>query len=253
LLKFPGPNDPEADAMVKFWAALAKHLAQHDPERVFLEVANEPGLDNPLDWYAVEVRILKAMRENAPRHTLIAGYNMRASKNDWDGVKALTLFPALADKNVVFNFHYYHPMTLTHQGAPWVKSVTSRVHDVPYPADPAVLDPLIAKAEDSQIKRALERYREEGWNRKKVETELAIVGDWAKQRGVFATCNEFGVYRKVAPLSARVDWTRDVRESLEKLGIGWTIWDSTFGFLSRQDGQASVDGNIAQALGLKVP
>ena len=47
--------------------------------------------------------------------------------------------------------------------------------------------------------------------------------------------------------------TRDVRESLEKLGIGWTIWDSTFGFLSRQDGQTSVDGDIAKALGLKVP
>ena len=88
--------------MVKFWGALARHLAQHDPERVFLEVANEPGLDNPLDWYAVEVRVLKAMRERAPRHTLIAGYNMRASKNDWDGVRALTLFPEIADQNVVF-------------------------------------------------------------------------------------------------------------------------------------------------------
>jgi len=253
LLKFPGPEDPEAEAMVKFWAALAKHLARHDPERVFLEVANEPGLDNPLDWYAVEVRILKAMRESAPRHTLIAGYNMRASKNDWDGVKALTLFPELADRNVVFNFHFYHPMTLTHQGAPWVKSVTSRLRDVPYPADPAVLDPLIAKTEDPQAKRALERYREEGWDRKKIESELAIVGEWAKRRGVLATCNEFGVYRKVAPLSARIAWTRDVRESLEKLGIGWTIWDSTFGFLSRQDGQVSVDGEIAKALGLQVP
>lgn len=251
LLKFPGPDDPEADAMVKFWAALAAHLAHFDPDRVFFEVANEPGLENPLDWYAVEIRILKAMRENAPQHTLIAGYNLRAGKNDWNGVKALTLFPEIADKNVVFNFHYYHPMTLTHQGAPWVKSVTSRLQGVPYPAEPALLDPLIAKTGDPQAKRALAHYRDEGWNRKKIESELAVVADWARQRGVLVTCNEFGVYNKVAPSSARVTWTRDVREVLEQLGIGWTIWDSTFGFLQHKDGQASVDEAIAQALGLK--
>ena len=70
---------------------------------------------------------------------------------------------------------------------------------------------------------------------------------------MLATCNEFGVYRKVAPLSARIAWTRDVRESLEKLGIGWTIWDSTFGFLSRQEGQTKLDEDILKALGLQVP
>ena len=253
LLTFPGPEEPEAEVMVKFWAALAAHLAKYDPERVFFEVANEPCLENPLDWYTVEIRILKAMRENAPRHTLIAGYNQRVSKNNWDALKALTLFPEIADKNVVFNFHYYHPMALTHQGASWCKSAASKLQGVPYPMDPAVLDPLIARAEDPGAKQMLQNYRQGKWNRQKIEAELAVVSDWAKQRGVLVTCNEFGVYRKVAPVSARAAWTRDVRESLEKFGIGWTIWDNMFGFLPRQNGNTSLDEDIVKALGLKMP
>ena len=65
LLKFPRPNDPEVQVMVDFWAPLARHFAKQDPERVFFEVANEPGLDDPLEWYAVEARILARMRKGA--------------------------------------------------------------------------------------------------------------------------------------------------------------------------------------------
>ncbi|MEI6647476.1 MAG: cellulase family glycosylhydrolase [bacterium] len=252
LLKFPGPDDPEAEVMVKFWTALAAHLATFDPERVFLEVANEPALVNPLDWYAVEIRILKAMRVSAPKHTFIAGYNMR-TETDWNGIKALVRFPEIEDKNIVYNFHYYNPMTLTHQGAPWVDLVIAGLRDVPYPADPAVLNPLIARTVDPQAKRLLEVYRDEGWDRKKIDAELTVVSEWAKKRGVLVTCNEFGVFGGTAPLTTRVNWTRDVREALEKLGIGWTVWDGSFGFLCQQNGRSVVDEPIAKALGLQAP
>src|SRR4029077_8517917 len=35
-------NDRQIEAFGKFWRALAEHLSTRDPERVFLEVINEP-------------------------------------------------------------------------------------------------------------------------------------------------------------------------------------------------------------------
>jgi hypothetical protein len=253
LLKFPGPDDPEAEVMVKFWGALAKHLAKHDPDRVFLEVANEPGLENPLDWYAVEIRVLKAMRAAAPHHTLIAGYNMRAGKNDWDGIKALTMFPVVPDRNVVYNFHYYSPMAMTHQGASWAGAAASKLRGVPYPSDPEIIKPVAERTTDPAARRLVERYGADRWNREKIRAQLAVAAEWANKHGVLVTCNEFGVYRPVAPPAARAAWTRDVRESLEQLGIGWTIWNSAFGFLPGRGGKAGVDEDIIRALGLKMP
>ena len=176
---------------------------------------------------------------------------MRASNHDWDGVKALTLFPPLADRNVVYNFHYYAPMTLTHQGAAWTSGASRILHDVPYPSSPEIVRPLLEKFSEPQAKRALSAYGVQNWNKQRILEDIGRVAEWAKRNNVFVTCNEFGVYRRVAPLSARINYTRNVREVLEHYGIGWTIWNSSFGFLARQGGRTSADKDIIRALGLK--
>lgn len=249
LLIFPGPQDPEAEVMVKFWGTLAKHLSKTDPERVFLEVANEPALDNPLDWYAVEARILKAMREGAPRHTLIAGYNLKSGKDEWDSVKALTLIPVGEDKNVIYNFHYYEPMDLTHQGAGWAWKFGA-LKGVPYPSSPEAVKPLLAGITDNELQWSLRNYGEKRWNKQRIESAMGQAAEWAKKNGALVTCNEFGVYRQVAPPEARKAWTKDVRESLEKFGMGWTVWEGDFGFYRREGGRIVADEPILEALGL---
>jgi hypothetical protein len=67
-------------------------------------------------------------------------------------------------------------------------------------------------------------------------------------------CNEFVVCRKVAKAEDRARWLSDVRTSLEKDGIGWTMWDysSGFGVVVKLNGQASLDEVTVKALGLKV-
>ena len=49
---------------------------------------------------------------------------------------------------------------------------------------------------------------------------------WAKRWNVPVICNEFGVFRKEARPEDRAAWISDVRKSLEKHGIGWTMWDT---------------------------
>jgi aryl-phospho-beta-D-glucosidase BglC (GH1 family) len=252
LIEFPGPNDPEAEVMVKFWGALAGHLAATDPERVFLEVANEPGLANPQDWYTVEIRIMKAIRAAAPRHTIIAGYNQRASKDEWDAIKGLTLFPPVEDKNVIYNFHDYEPMEITHQGASWAWKY-GQLSGVPYPVTAENIQPVLAKTTDKSLLWNLNKLGKDPWNREKIESRIGMVAAWAKQRGVVVTCNEFGVYDRVASPEARAAWTRDMREVLEKHGIGWTIWEEQFGIMQHKGGRLVMDEPILKALGLNVP
>jgi hypothetical protein len=91
------------------------------------------------------------------------------------------------------------------------------------------------------------RYGPEHW-----DAEIYQVADWAKQHGVAVVCNEFGVYRAYAEPSDRATWIKDVRTSLERHGIGWTMWDysGTFGVVTKKDGKTVLDSAIVKALGL---
>jgi aryl-phospho-beta-D-glucosidase BglC (GH1 family) len=51
-------NDRQIEAFGKFWQALAQHLSRHDPERVFLEVINEPMVEDGYRWFYASGRIV---------------------------------------------------------------------------------------------------------------------------------------------------------------------------------------------------
>ena len=96
------------------------------------------------------------------------------------------------------------------------------------------------------------RYGYEQWSGARIRAEIQQVAAWAKKRNVRVLCNEFGVYRRVAPASDRVRWIADVRTALEMYEIGWTMWDYAggFGLVTKQSGQIVVDQPIVSALGL---
>ena len=81
------------------------------------------------------------------------------------------------------------------------------------------------------------------------------MADWARQRGVPVVCNEFGVYRAYADPHDREAWIHDVRTSLERHSMGWTMWDysGSFGAVTKKDGRSVADEGTLRALGLKMP
>jgi len=239
--------------LITFWQTLATHLAKRDPERLFLEVLNEPSTADPQDWYALQTRLLQAMRRGAPRHTLIAAANQQATPSTWGSHLALPLIPPMADRNVVYNFHFYAPMPFTHQGTTWGQELLRHFRGLPYPSSPETVAPLLAD-HPAAVRGLLSDYGREGWNREKIRETLWPVADWARRRKVAVTCNEFGVYRRVAPRRARLTWLLDVRQALEELKIGWAVWDYAGGFsvVVRDDpGGRRPDEGVLQALGLR--
>jgi endoglucanase len=229
------------------WRKLAAHYANRDPERVFFEIMNEPEVSDPYRWTGIQARAAEAIREAAPRNTIIA------TGPNYSSIYDLLSQHPLADGNVIYNFHFYEPHEFTHQGAGWGVPWWIYTHGIPYPADDSSLD-LIKQVPDLQDRFAFERYWLDHWDAHRIRLEIDAAANWGKTYHVPMLCNEFGAYRQVTDPQSRMNWIRDVRTAMEADSIGWTMWDyrGGFGVVWKQDGQpAKVDDKVVEALGLK--
>src|SRR6266436_1971715 len=239
-------NDSQIEAFGKFWRALAQHLSTRDSERVFLEVINEPMVEDGYRWFGMQGKLISAIRAGAPQHTIIA------SGHRWSGLAELLFMQPYADRNIIYNFHFYEPFAFTHQGATWAGPNPSFYKNIPYPSSPDSISKILDTIQNQSARDNLVRYGEDRWDAARIDREISSAAAWAARNRVPLTCNEFGAYRKVAPPADRAVWIRDMRTALEKYGIGWTMWDYAGGFavVNKQNGHAEPDVEIVKALGL---
>lgn len=232
-----------------YWRALAQHYASWDPETVFFEVLNEPEARDPYRWYGVQARLVVAIREGAPKQTIIA------AGAHWSDDDDLVFMEPVSDANVIYNFHFYEPHLFTHQGATWGESYWHWLKNLPYPSTPENVKDAAALVPYPEKRLSVERYGMQRWNAARMDEEFAQIAAWGEHWNVPLTCNEFGVYRKAARPEDRAAWIRDVRSALEKHGIGWTMWDYSggFGVVTKQNGEPVPDEVTVKALGLKMP
>ena len=85
------------DRLVMLWRRLAAHYATRDPERVFFEIMNEPEVSDPYRWAGIQARVAAAIREAAPRNTIIA------TGPNWSGIADLLTQQPLLDGNVIYS------------------------------------------------------------------------------------------------------------------------------------------------------
>ena len=230
------------------WRRLAAHYANRDPEKIFFEIMNEPEVSDPYRWAGIQAAAAAAIREAAPKNTIIA-----TGPNYSDIADLLTQHP-LPDGNVIYNFHYYDPHAFTHQGASWGVPWWIYTHGIPYPADETSMTGLLKQVPDAADRFALQHYWLDHWDAHRIRLEIDAVAAWGKTDNVPLICNEFGAHRRVTDPASRMNWIRDVRTALEADSIGWTMWDyrGGFGVVWKEDGQpAKVDEKVVEALGLK--
>lgn len=239
-------SDRQIEAFGKFWRVLAQHLSTRDPERVFLEVINEPMVEDGYRWFGMQGKIISGMRAGAPQYTIIA------SGHRWSGIPELLFLQPYADRNIIYNFHFYEPFAFTHQGATWAGANLPFYKNIPYPSSPENISKILDTILDERARYNLVRYGEDCWNAARIDREISIAAAWATRYQVPLTCNEFGTFRNFAPPADRAVWVKDLRTALEKYGIGWTMWDYAggFGVVNKQNGHATPDPEIVKALGL---
>jgi len=245
--KLNSNQDDFVQQFADFWRALAKHYSTWDADRVFFEILNEPEFRDRNLWAGVQMKLAAAIREGAPRHTIIA-----AGAN-WSSDDDFVVMETLHDPNVIYNFHFYDPHIFTHQGATWSSYNVHWTKGLHYPSTPESVAPVAAAIPDPLYKLYVIRYGQDRWNAERMEAEINQVAEWARQRGVPLVCNEFGVYRAYSDAKDRAAWISDLRKTLEKHGIGWAMWDYAggFGVVTKKDGKATPDDATLRALGLK--
>ena len=242
-------HDDFVEQFSDYWRALARHYSNLDPDRVFLEILNEPEVSDRYRWYGVQAKLAGAIRDGAPSHTIIA------TGAQWSNDDQLLFLEPLSDPNVIYDFHFYEPHLFTHQGATWGVNHWHFLKGLPYPSDPESAEKAAAQQPDAVNRLYVVRYGLDHWDAHRIDTEVSQVAEWAKHRGVPVICNEFGVYRKNANPRDRAAWLTDVRAALEKHGMGWTMWDYSggFGVVTKKEGKAVPDEGTVKALGLKMP
>lgn len=238
------------EAFIRFWSVLSKRLSRFDPDLTVLEVINEPVFQGrESDWNHLNLRLITAMREGAPHHTLMT------TGPNWGGIDGLQKLEVLADRNVVYSFHCYDPFPFTHQGATWSSEEVKPLRGVPYPSSPEAVAPLLpGLADHPRSQRMLERYGNERWNQEKLAARFQQAVAWGARHRVPLYCGEFGVFPPHSQPEHRAHWFRDFGQVLTAQRIGWAVWgwDEGFGLNRRMvDGKPVVDAVVAKALGLK--
>ncbi|MEM7388147.1 MAG: choice-of-anchor D domain-containing protein, partial [Verrucomicrobiota bacterium] len=140
----------------------------------------------------------------------------------------------LDEDNVIITLHTYAPILFTHQGADWTfpnTKTTGIVYPGP-PSEPVRPHPSVEGVD--WIANWFIAYNNEPRDRNPcsraaLEGEFDRAGAWASFFGRPVHVGEFGVYR-LADLESRVNYYRDVREVLDRHGIGWAAWDWSGGF-----------------------
>jgi aryl-phospho-beta-D-glucosidase BglC (GH1 family) len=240
-------HDDFVEQFSDFWRAIARHYSSYDPEKVFFEVLNEPEFHDRYRWVGVQAKLANAIREGAPRHTIIA-----AGANYSDISELLSMTP-LPDNNVIYNFHFYDPHTFTHQGATWGINYWHFESKLAYPSNMENAEQVAAAEPDAVNRLQILRYGLDHWDANRIAVEMGQAAEWAKHWNVPLTCNEFGAYRKSSTPEDRARWLRDVRTTLEHNGIGWNMWDYSGGFsvVNGANGKHMPDEVTIEALGLK--
>jgi endoglucanase len=237
-----------AERFIGHWRLLAARLAEFNPDKVFLEVLNEPEPIGGEQWWTLQGRVLAAIRSVAPRHTVIA------NGGGWSGIDDLISHVPYADRNVIYTVHEYGPILFTHQASTWSWPVAQHVHGLTWPIRPA--DAAVAAGKQSNpAHQYIHDQVENGQFEPSWMLRDAQKLRWWQQThdNVPIYVSEFGVYAKSAPRDAVQRWLTAAREIFESNGWGWAVWDYSDDFaLVRRNGADRVfNSETLASLGMR--
>ncbi len=233
-----------------FWRDLAPVLRRFPAAMTFPELVNEPSLDDPAQWDALQARLVTQLRTTLPDSTVIL------TGTNWSSIDGLLKVRPIADRNVVYSFHTYEPQVLTLL-AFWDSAVNKHqlAANIPFPAsDPAKCAAAIAPIADRHTHDVAKYWCSLHQDDASVERNLSRAVQWGKAHDASVAMTEFGASSELNA-KARLAYLYAVRHSAEQLGLPWGIWglDDQMGFGHAPAGLSTPDqlsAGVMQALGL---
>jgi endoglucanase len=221
--------DQWTNKLYAIWDQLASHYRGF-PDGLAFEILNEPHDQATTEFMnGVYVHLLPRIRASNPSRTILVG------PGHWNSISQL---PALRlpadDTNLIVTVHCYDPFYYTHQGASWSgpsAATTNVVYPGPPPA-PVPVHPLAAK--NAGVVDWFEKYNtlptaenpcsSNGFNQAFQQAKA-----WSDHYGRPVHVGEFGAF-STSDVESRVRYYREMRECMERHGLGWASWDWKAGF-----------------------
>ena len=236
---------PDYQRLELIWKVLSRRYSE-TPGAIAYEILNEPQVENAELWRNISQQIVNVIRQIDTKHSIVV------SPSGYGGVGELVQFQPILGEGLVYTFHFYAPMTFTHQGAKWLDDY-SPLKGVPYPLDVKNLPKALSLGR-SQLplvtQKLWEEYKANSFNASTLKTEIKRVTQWRDRYNVSLYCGEYGVH-DVASKPDRVRWYQDVVSTFTQEGIGQSLWAyrGTFGLVP--DGKSEMDPEFLTAIGLE--
>ena len=232
-------NESTQKEFIKLWQKLA---TRYKDQKMVFELLNEPQFYRKEAQYQQFMgELVAAIRQIDKTRTLII-----AAPNG-SSIAGLQKLKAITATNIIYDFHFYEPYIITHQGVRqgFATKMIRYFHNLPYPAKLAMKENYAPNASNSeQAQKELQDYKNENWDIDKIRERIAVVKEWAEKNHAQVICGEFGVLRANIEATSRYRWIKDVRTALEENQIGWQVWDySDVARITTMIGKTKIDIN----------
>ncbi len=203
---------------LKIWDMLSSRYQNFN--NIMYEILNEPVFPENQLWYDLVEDIINIIRKNDQDHYIVIESNLWGDSPNFEMKK-------FDDEKIIYSFHFYQPLFITHQLAPWTRFYTLNLYRkiTDYPGDINVSPEFFKKIEQAEpmyskfFKHGINRH----WDKDALEEMLKPVLEFKNKYNVPMLCGEFGVYVE-AEVQTRTNWLKDLILLFKKHEISYTYW-----------------------------
>ncbi len=218
-----GPMDPNTlfsdaamqERFISLWGKITQRYSGQAENTLAIELLNEMVLPDSAPWNALAQKTIGRLREIDPLRLIVIG------GNNYNAVDELQNIQVQDDPNLLHTFHFYLPMLVTHQRAPWVKEMDLFGQKVEYPGKAEGFAEFLDQHPKYKPNYAqfVDFHMDQAYLREALRPALEFI----QLTGKPVYCGEFGVIDR-ASLPTRINWTRDFIELLNEYKISRAIW-----------------------------
>ncbi|NJR51207.1 MAG: glycoside hydrolase family 5 protein, partial [Leptolyngbyaceae cyanobacterium CSU_1_3] len=169
---------------------------------------------------------------------------------DWGSPSDLLNMTPIKDSKIVYAFHFYEPMSFTHQGADWA-GILEQLRDIPYPYDSRRFEFAKQNNRDPKLQYFLQEYEKRKYSKSQLMADLKPALQFRDRYHVPLYCGEFGVYQLRTTQGDRHQWYQDVADLLRQSSVSYAIWEYRGGFGIVPEKGGEMDQAMLKAIGLK--
>jgi endoglucanase len=198
------------------WETLTRRYSHKAEDILAFELLNEIVLPDSLPWQKLGQQIINHIRGIDSERLIIIG------GNNYNAVDELMNIRMDPDPNLLYSFHFYEPMVVTHQKAYWVVEMEEFNQPAHYPGEVPGLSQFIKTKHPVHTSRYENSFGRR-LDRQYLSDRMRPARHFMRSRKESVYCGEFGVIDR-APIQTRINWTRDLIDVFNGLHIGYAYW-----------------------------